>query len=318
MADRGGRGAPPMSIARLTSVAWGLVLGVYAVRAFLALSPAGTLFWNQVFRGETGILDRAEAVLWIPVIVLSTLTARICWRREGLAFSTLWYLGTALLCTFLLGEEISWGQHVFGFESPEHMIEINAQAEMNLHNLNLSLLLGIPVESALFPLFSNFNHILNPAYYLLSCIFFIAIPVAKREFGWRAFGWFPAPADPIVVFLAANVTAYLVVDKLLVDVGEIFELALTATYALAAADMYAQELRTMVATEIDPRVLARLWAVRYGRTQAFGTAESPAPYLPGWKATATGECARTPRRLPARGTHFRQSAPVGRRRTPLH
>ena len=306
-----------MSVATLTSAAWGLILAVYLLRALFVLAPGGAIFWNEFFRGETGILDRGEAALWVPVIVLSALTARLCWRREGLSLGALWYFGTAVLCTFLLGEEISWGQHVFGFESSAQMLEINAQAEMNLHNLNLSVLLGIPVESALYPVLSNFNHVLNPAYYLLTCVFFIGIPVAKRELGWRAFAWIPAPADRIVLFLATNVTAYLVVDKLLVDVGEIFELALTTTFALAAVDMYHQELQSAVSPELDPRVLARLWAVRYGRAQALGTAESPTPYLPGW----TAEGGAIPRRRARRGSGFGTDTikgPNGRRPTRLH
>jgi hypothetical protein len=308
-----------MSLETLTAIAWGVILGVYALRVLaFPFSPAGPLFWSEIFRGESGILDRAEALLWIPVIVLSALTARVCWRREGTSFATLWYFSTAVLCAFLLGEEVSWGQHIFGFESSEHMLAVNAQAETNLHNLNLSLLLGIPADSSLYPVLSNFNHVLNPAYYLLTCIFFIAIPVAKRELRWRAFSWMPAPSDRIVLFLAANVTAYLVVDKLLVDVGEIFELALTATYALAAQDLYEQEREAGKTPELDPRILARLWAVRYGRPHALGTAEAPTPYLPGWKSagTTTG-----PRKLTGRGTVLRPDpvGPVNRRRpTRLH
>jgi hypothetical protein len=311
-----------MSLETLTAIAWGVILGVYALRVLVfPFSPAGPLFWNEFFRGETGILDRAEALLWIPVIALSALTAWRCWRREGTSFGVLWYLSTAVLCTFLLGEEISWGQHILGFASSEHMIAVNAQAETNLHNLNLSLLLGLPADSPLYPVLSNFNHVLNPAYYLLTCLFFIAIPVAKRELGWRAFSWMPAPSDRIVIFLAANVTAYLVIDKVLVDVGEIFELALTATYALAAQDLYEEECRTGKTPELDPRILARLWAVRYGRNQAIGTAEAPTPYLPGWKPTTTGERVLIPRKLPSRGTVLRSdpARPAnGRRPTRLH
>jgi len=310
-----------MRLATLAAIAWGVILGLYALRVLVfPFSPAGPLFWNGFFRGETGILARGEALLWIPVIVFSALTAWIRWRREGMSFGALWYLSTAVLCTFLLGEEVSWGQHIFGFESSEHMLEVNAQAETNLHNLNLSLLFGIPAESALYSVFSNFNHVLNPAYYLLTCIFFIAIPVAKRELGWRAFAWMPAPGDRIVLFLAANVTAYLVIDKLLVDVGETFELALTATYALAALDLYEQERMAMAPPELDPRMLARLWAVRYGRTHALGTAETPTPYLPGWKTAAgpSGTVATAPRRLTGRGTIPRPdpSKPRNGRRPP--
>ena len=35
------------------------------------------------------------------------------------------------------GEELSWGQHMFGFEPPESIAEKNVQGEFNLHNLEL-------------------------------------------------------------------------------------------------------------------------------------------------------------------------------------
>lgn len=37
--------------------------------------------------------------------------------------------------TFLLGEEISWGQFIFGIETPAHWASINEQQETTLHNL---------------------------------------------------------------------------------------------------------------------------------------------------------------------------------------
>jgi len=42
-----------------------------------------------------------------------------------------------LLFIFLVGEEISWGQRIFGFETPEGMAERNMQGETNLHNLDI-------------------------------------------------------------------------------------------------------------------------------------------------------------------------------------
>ncbi|MBK1883386.1 hypothetical protein JIN85_13250 [Luteolibacter pohnpeiensis] len=36
---------------------------------------------------------------------------------------------------YFLGEEISWGQHFFGFHTPEGYRELNYQGETNLHNL---------------------------------------------------------------------------------------------------------------------------------------------------------------------------------------
>src|SRR5690606_21726008 len=40
-----------------------------------------------------------------------------------------------LILLFGAGEEISWGQRIFGFDTPEAIYQHNAQGEMNLHNL---------------------------------------------------------------------------------------------------------------------------------------------------------------------------------------
>ena len=41
----------------------------------------------------------------------------------------------ALLFFVASGEELSWGQHIFKFETPEILAEANRQEEVNLHNL---------------------------------------------------------------------------------------------------------------------------------------------------------------------------------------
>jgi hypothetical protein len=45
------------------------------------------------------------------------------------------YLGVALLFFFGAGEEISWGQRIFGFKTPQALAQVNKQDELNLHNL---------------------------------------------------------------------------------------------------------------------------------------------------------------------------------------
>ncbi|MGB8983581.1 MAG: hypothetical protein WCC12_17060, partial [Anaerolineales bacterium] len=47
------------------------------------------------------------------------------------------YLGLALLFFFGAGEEISWGQRILGFETPETLAQVNKQDELNLHNLSV-------------------------------------------------------------------------------------------------------------------------------------------------------------------------------------
>lgn len=47
------------------------------------------------------------------------------------------YLLLGLLFFFIAGEEISWGQRIFGIETPEAIESSNIQKEMNLHNLKI-------------------------------------------------------------------------------------------------------------------------------------------------------------------------------------
>jgi hypothetical protein len=244
-----------MVLSRLTFLSWGLVLLLYTIRAFYSLDPGTDLIWKDLFRGETGIIDRAEAVLWVPVILLSLVSFVRTMRRGGLTLTSLWYLGMAVMCVFLLGEEISWGQHIIGFESSEAMARINAQQESNIHNLNLALMLGVPETGRLYPWLTNFNHILNPAYYLLTCILFIGIPAAKRMMQWQLLESLPAPNGRTIAFLAANVVAYLVVDKMIgLDVGEIFEYALVTTFGLAALETYQHEKALDIAADAGARL----------------------------------------------------------------
>jgi hypothetical protein len=47
------------------------------------------------------------------------------------------YLGLAALFFFGAGEEISWGQRILGFQTPETLTQVNRQEEFNLHNLTV-------------------------------------------------------------------------------------------------------------------------------------------------------------------------------------
>ncbi|PZO82275.1 MAG: hypothetical protein DI626_10235 [Micavibrio aeruginosavorus] len=62
-------------------------------------------------------------------------------------------------CVYILGEEISWGQHKFGWSTPEFFAAINDQQETNLHNTShwldqkprLLLFIGIVIGGLIVP-----------------------------------------------------------------------------------------------------------------------------------------------------------------------
>jgi hypothetical protein len=60
-------------------------------------------------------------------------------------------LALAALFFFGFGEEISWGERIFGFAPPESLREANGQGESNLHNLEVFS--GSANPDALFQLF---------------------------------------------------------------------------------------------------------------------------------------------------------------------
>ena len=188
--------------------------------------------------GHEALNDRAEAVLWLPVVFLNWRMFFLSLRQKRGLIVAGWFLIMGLGTIVLAGEEISWGQHIFHWQTSSEMAKINAQQETNFHNLNLSLLMGLTPDDALYPYFKNANYLLNPAYYLATCILFIAIPIAKQRRMWRLLEYIPTHDFRIVLFFAANVVVYVILDQLVFDVGEVFEFSITTTFALVALDVY--------------------------------------------------------------------------------
>ena len=62
-------------------------------------------------------------------------------RPHGLHFSTYGrrYFFLLMACIFLFGfgEEISWGQRIFNFDTPDFIANRNTQKELTIHNLEL-------------------------------------------------------------------------------------------------------------------------------------------------------------------------------------
>ena len=46
------------------------------------------------------------------------------------------YILGGLAMTFVCGEEISWGQRIFGFATPDFLMGLNVQEEFNVHNID--------------------------------------------------------------------------------------------------------------------------------------------------------------------------------------
>jgi len=81
------------------------------------------------------------------------------------------YLGLALLFFFGAGEEISWGQRIFGFKTPAPLAQVNKQDELNLHDLTVLEDSKFFTADRMFDVFWFLFGVLVPAIALLSPAF---------------------------------------------------------------------------------------------------------------------------------------------------
>lgn len=110
------------------------VAAVSITLATLYLIYGGDMFTVQTLRQlnrEDGILEAGSALL---LLVASLLALRIGLQAGRSAIGAM-HLFLALLFFLMCGEEISWGQRILNFETPEALREINVQEEVNLHNM---------------------------------------------------------------------------------------------------------------------------------------------------------------------------------------
>jgi hypothetical protein len=79
---------------------------------------------------ENGAVEAVQFLIMAAAFIFSLrnfLTAET-------TFMKVWFLCFTLGCLYIAGEEISWGQWIFYWETPELFLAINDQAETNLHN----------------------------------------------------------------------------------------------------------------------------------------------------------------------------------------
>ena len=134
----------------LTPIAIAIAIGSLA-----PVSAARQLYRALVW--EDGIVEWIQVLLVTGIIALGFVIGRRLAHTGHPWFSRL-YLVSAVAAVFVLGEEVSWGQRIFGWATPGALEQVNLQGETNLHNiegvlssLNL-VMLGIAAAAAGLPI----------------------------------------------------------------------------------------------------------------------------------------------------------------------
>ena len=165
---------------------------------------------------ETGPHEYLQALILCPAVFLAL---RLVTIAPSVAIR-LW--GGLALCgsIYVLGEELSWGQHWFEWATPEYWKTLNDQEETNLHNTSswldqkprMALEVGVIVCGILIPLLQKFyskavpkilSPILGSVEDIPCALFFVFLKVTDKSFGAfdRHLFWRSSEVEEIYLFL---------------------------------------------------------------------------------------------------------------------
>ena len=155
-----------------------IILAIYITLAFPILAMgnnvvAAMLPEDHYFENVGAISLFVTSILFFYGFIVARKSLDKTWMS---LVKRLIYLGLALLFFFGAGEEISWGQRIFGFKTPDALSQVNKQDELNLHNLTVMEDSKFFTADRLFDVFWFLFGVLTPAIALL-------VPAFKRFAG---------------------------------------------------------------------------------------------------------------------------------------
>lgn len=117
------------------SLWWWLVLPLFLAAGLSLTAQAAPEVYERWVTEEHGLLELGQLAMMVSACVLAVriLFLPALGTRPLLAA----WVGLAALSTFYIaGEEASWGQHYFDWDTPAFWSAVNDQGETNLHNIS--------------------------------------------------------------------------------------------------------------------------------------------------------------------------------------
>jgi hypothetical protein len=118
-------------------------LAILAVGAGWAVALADLDLFYSWYAWEDGPVES----LTVAVLVFGGAALIVRAKRAGNRAVRVVSILAAITLFLAAGEELSWGQRIFGVETPEFFAEHNAQGETNFHNLRIG---GVNVNKLVF------------------------------------------------------------------------------------------------------------------------------------------------------------------------
>ncbi len=124
-----------MTRARLHPALWLWFPPLLAIVVIAAKLYAPAAFYARYIDSELGLVELATPLLALLGVWFGVETVRLARQRVPLLF-TAWLVCTTLGCFYFAGEELSWGQQLFQWQTPDSIAALNDQHETNLHNMS--------------------------------------------------------------------------------------------------------------------------------------------------------------------------------------
>jgi hypothetical protein len=159
----------------------------------MAVNPFLNAYGSNLLYAENGILEDAQFLIAFAAAGVGIATLRFCdnpWLKAWVCL--------AILGSFFIGmEEISWGQQIFHWQSPQYFALHNDQDETNLHNMSswldqkpkILLRVCIFIGGIAIPLLRRYKPSLLPAKYEIiypsDALFYVAILAIVTDYFTR-------------------------------------------------------------------------------------------------------------------------------------
>lgn len=103
----------------------------------LAVAPRISVSFYETWieNEKIGLLQAAHWIIPLSSFIVAAGILRVGAKTLDL-FLKIWVTVLMIGSLYIAGEEASWGQHYFGWSTPERWAEINRQGETNLHNVS--------------------------------------------------------------------------------------------------------------------------------------------------------------------------------------
>ena len=158
------------NLTKLDKIALVFLFGTIAFALYVYFTDS--TFFDQLVK-EDGFYENMTAVFLLFTSISLFVHFFKYKNGRGLGWRIIVFL-MAVTMFFGAGEEISWGQRIFGIESNEFFNQNNAQQETNLHNMVVG---DVKLNKLIF---SNLMSIVFGIYFLVLPILYSKIPSMKN------------------------------------------------------------------------------------------------------------------------------------------